>query len=222
MLTEAELTALQATVSNPARALYCVLLKPYSNARTYVTAPINYSACIQFLNNTTDQHNIDSTYQRGRDINQLIAELIDVGLVTLPDQLDISQSIQGSCLSLPLAKTQSTFDNLHNQRHAISLTWQPNLALFKQLAVLIGLTEQTYSQDEVGEFISFWLTRPNVIYSQFQWTQKFTYNIKQRRLSNGSVSAIQRPLKPVAVAPSIDADDNAQKLVAKYSKKSQN
>lgn len=222
MLTEAELTALQDTVSNSARALYCVLLRPYSNPRTYITAPINYATCIQFLNNVPNQPESETAYQRGRDINHLIAELIDVGLVTLPNHIAITESIHGVCLSLPLAKPQSAFDNLHSQRQTISLSWQPDVALFKQLSTLIGLNDTTYSQEEVGEFISFWLTRPNVVFSQFQWTQKFTYNIKQKRLSTGSVSALSRPPKSVAVAPAVDADDNAQKLVAKYSSKSQN
>ena len=79
--------------------------------------------------------------------------------------------------------------------------------------------QEDFSDDEAGEFTAYWLGRPESLFSPFQWTQKFVSHLKQRRLARHS-----KPVKKIGTQLStaksgIEADENARKLVEKYSTK---
>jgi DNA replication protein DnaT len=80
------------------------------------------------------------------------------------------------------------------------------------------LAINAYSEQELGEFISYWLSRPESHFSQFQWTQKFVFNLKHKRLAHGVKKVHKVGQQLVQVKAGIVADENAKKLVEKYSK----
>ena len=213
-MNPSELSALQQPISNDARVLYCLGLRPYSDAKSGRTAALNYKQLLLLLNAKS------KIYQLGREINGLFAELIDAGLVTLPEGLRLNQSFNGKTLLLPLLMgEQDVYDTLHMQWQAMTLDWQPTRTLFDDLAKLVGIIDKEYSQQELGEFIAYWMGRPQMQFSQYQWTQKFVFQIKQKRLAVG-VKALQKVGNQLVIpAANVEADDNAKKLVEKYSKK---
>jgi DNA replication protein DnaT len=68
----------------------------------------------------------------------------------------------------------------------------------------------------LGEFVAYWMGRPQMQFSQFQWTQKFVFQLKQRRLANGISTSQKVGSQLVKPKASVEADDNAKKLVEKY------
>ena len=84
------------------------------------------------------------------------------------------------------------------------------------MASLLGIIDKTFDDNEVGEFIAYWLGRPSSVFSEFQWTQKFANNIKRKRLASGYAPTKVVGTQQVKVAAGIEADDNARKLVEKY------
>ncbi|GEA09000.1 hypothetical protein KUL42_37610 [Alteromonas sp. KUL42] len=222
-LTQAELAALQSPLSNDCRVLYLLGLRVSANSATTSTAPVDYKQLLNLLNGD----NKEEPYQRGRQINSLIKQLEQVGLVSLPVDLDIEHTINGKSLLLPLiTEPKSDFEQLHQRHCSMHASWTPNKSLFEEMAALLGIIDKTYEDNDIGEFVAYWLGRPSSVFSEFQWTQKFANNIKRKRLASGYGSA-NTPTKivgtqQVKVAAGIEADDNARKLVEKYaaSKKS--
>jgi DNA replication protein DnaT len=212
-LTQAELAVLQSPLSNDCRVLYLLGLRPTANTASTATAPIDYKFLLSLLNGEQK----DTPYQRGRQINSLLKQLELVGLVVFPETLDLEHSINGKALLLPLINNaQSNFDSLHKSHFAISASWKPNKELFLEMASLLGIIDTEYDDNEVGEFISYWLGRPSTILSEFQWTQKFAHNIKHKRVAAGYSPVRKVGNQQVKVAAGIEADDNARKLVEKY------
>lgn len=213
ILTHAELAALTSSLSNDARVLYMLGLRPTANNATTSTAPIDYKALLSLLNGDDKE----STYQRGRQINSLLRQLEQQGLIALPDNVDLEHSVNGKSLLLPLiSEAQDSFNALHKSHFAMSPSWQPNLHLFNEMAQLLGIIDAEYDDHDIGEFIAYWLGRPGTVFSEFQWTQKFAYNIKRKRLASGYEPVRKVGNQHVKVAAGIEADDNARKLVEKY------
>lgn len=218
-LTQAEQTVLQSPISNDCRVLYLLGLRINANTATTSSAPVDYKALLALLNADSKEPH----YLRGRQINSLIKQLEQVGLVTLPLDIDLDRSINGKTLLLPLlSEPVSDFDALHKQHTAMTADWKPNAPLFKEIANLLGIIDKTFDDNDIGEFVAYWLGRPSSVFSEFQWTQKFANNIKRKRLASGYSSSKVIGTQQVKVAAGIEADDNAKKLVAKYasSKKS--
>jgi len=212
-LTQAELAVLQSPLSNDCRVLYLLGLRVGANQTTTSSAPIDYKQLLALLNGD----NKDDTYQRGRQINSLVKQLEQVGLVALPLELDLEHTINGKTLLLPLiSEPQSDFEQLHTRHSAMTATWTPNKALFEEMASLLGIIDKAFDENEVGEFIAYWLGRPSSVFSEFQWTQKFANNIKRKRLASGYAPTKVVGTQQVKVAAGIEADDNAKKLVEKY------
>lgn len=214
MLNQLELSALNQSISNDARVLYCLGLRPNADEVKGLTQPLNYKTLLQLLNG--NQH----VYTLGRQINALIKELLGVGLVGLQNDMPLNRSFNGKLLLLPLLNsTEDDYSNLHLQWSPMSLDWQPTISLFNDLSTLVGIIDKEYSATELGEFVAYWMGRPQMQFSQFQWTQKLVFQIKQKRLASG-VNVLQKVgnqlVKPKA---SVEIDDNAKKLVEKYGKK---
>ena len=212
-LTHAEHSALQSPLSNECRVLYLLGLRPTANSSTTATAPIDYKPLLELLNGD----NKDMPFQRGRQINSLLKQLEQMGLIALPDTLDLEHSVNGKHLLLPLiAEAASEFDQLHQKHLSMSTSWTPNKGLFNEMASLLGIIDKTYDENDIGEFVAYWLGRPSSVFSEFQWTQKFANNIKRKRLASGYAPTQKVGTQQVKVAAGIEADDNARKLVEKY------
>ncbi|GGF64485.1 DnaT-like ssDNA-binding domain-containing protein [Alteromonas lipolytica] len=215
MFTQAELNALTAPLSNAARVIYCLLLRPDANKDTLLSKPLLYKEIMALINGDPQQNPVS----RGREINPLIDELAQAGLVTIPESLSLDSSLNGKQLLLPLINTAKSYQPFHQQHYSMHRDWQPESQLFEDIASLIGLIDKSYEEQDIGEFVAYWLGRPEAVFSNYQWTQKFTYALKNRRTAKGYQATKKVGNQVVKVEPGIEADDNARKLVAKYATK---
>ncbi|WP_289032025.1 DnaT-like ssDNA-binding domain-containing protein [uncultured Paraglaciecola sp.] len=213
---QAEQTALLQTLSNEARTLYMLGIKPTANKKTGLSAPLNYKNLLSLLNEK------EQKFTLGRQINSLIKELLNTGLVKFEQEVELNHSFNGKTLVLPLTTMKvDDYAKLHLNWTDMHLDWQPNENLVTDLAKLIGLIEYQYTDNELGDFIAYWLGRPEVQFSEYQWTQKFVFNLKKMRMANNFKGTQKVGQQMVKTKAGIIADDNAKNLVAKYSKKTQ-
>ncbi|MBF7074648.1 flavodoxin [Glaciecola sp. MH2013] len=211
-----ELDALQLPLSNHARALYCVYLSPKSDAKT---GEINllYKDVMAFLNSK------EPIVELGRQVNSLLKELANVGLVSIKERSSFKLSLNQHLITLPLKITDEPkviIDEHHQGFGKMTVDWHPDPTLFNQLCQLVGVIDKGYSADELGEYIAYWLGYPEKQFSQYQWTQKFVLNIKLRR-QRQPVSKEQTKVGHQWITPEagLEVDDNVKKLVEKYSGK---
>ncbi|RDV24789.1 flavodoxin [Alteromonas aestuariivivens] len=217
MYTQAEIDALNTPLCNESRVLYCLGLRPWVNPATATTEPLNYKILLSLLNGEHSQ-SAERPFTLGRQINRLLKKLENAGLIALPTELTFEQNLNGKVIILPLTLVETQqYAQLHQTSFAISVQWKPEQELYQELAALLGIIEHEYNQEDVGEFIAYWLGRPQAVFSQFQWTQKFAYAIKRKRTAMGMVPVKKVGTQQVSVAPTLEADDNARKLVEKYS-----
>jgi DNA replication protein DnaT len=213
-INQAEQSALQQALSNDARVLYLLGIKTTADSKTGLTLPLNYKNLIKLLNAKEERFTL------GRQINSLIKELLNIGLVTFEHEVELNHSFNGKTLVLPLMlMKKDDYSKLHLEWQSMHMAWQPDTDLLSDLAKLMGIIDQEYSIQELGEFISYWLSRPESHFTQFQWTQKFVFNLKHKRLAHGVKNVHKVGQQIVSVKAGIVADDNAKKLVEKYSKK---
>ena len=90
-----ELATLKLELSNDARALYCLGLRPHADTTTGDSSPLNYKQLLELLNAK------EQKFTLGRQINGLIKELVKVGLVELSDDTSIDRSFNGKRIKLP-------------------------------------------------------------------------------------------------------------------------
>lgn len=211
-MTELELEALNTPLSNLARVVYCVYLRPQPTQGSQKVT-VNNKAIIALLNNKKEVISL------GRHVSALINELYKVGLVKVSDEIDFTKSLHNLELTLPLTQLPQSIENplFHNQHKSMRLDWRPIDILFSDLCKLVGLIETTYSADELGEFIAYWLGRVDSQCTEYQWTQKLVIHLKQRRqrkpLSEQKTAAGHQYVTPSA---GIIFDDNVKKLIEQY------
>tara|TARA_R110000868_G_scaffold37061_10_gene131138 strand:+ start:1477 stop:2133 length:657 start_codon:yes stop_codon:yes gene_type:complete len=212
-LNKAEQTALAQPLSNDARILYIIGIKPTANESTGSTTPLNYKSLLLILNAKEEKFTL------GRQVNSLIKELLSVGLVTFQNEVELNHSFNGKTLVLPLTTMKvDEYSKLHLTWHRMHLDWQPNQKLISDLAKLVGIIDYEYTTSELGDFIAYWLGRPESQFSEYQWTQKFVFNLKKIRLAHGFKNVQKVGQQIVQTKAGILADENAKNLVAKYSK----
>ena len=169
---QTEQTALIQPISNDARILYVLGLRPYANSVDGITPALNYKQLLNLLNAKEEKFTL------GRQINSLIKELLSVGLINFYQEVELNHSFNGKKLILPLMLIKpDDYAKLHLNWHNMTLAWVPNKDLLSDLAKLVGIIDWEYSDNELGDFIAYWLGRPEANFSQFQWTQKFVFNL---------------------------------------------
>lgn len=207
-----ELEALQTPMSNLSRVLYCLYLRPLLTPGSQKIT-INNKDILALINSKK------SVITMGRQISALFKELHEVGLVQLEQDSDFSKSLHNKKLNLPLTELPQSIENplYHNQHKSMRLDWRPIESVFNDLCKLIGLIENTYSADELGEFLAYWLGRVDSQHTEYQWTQKLVIHLKQRRqrfpLSQQKSAAGHQYVTPSA---GIVFDDNVAKLIDQY------
>jgi hypothetical protein len=212
-LNKAEQAALLQSLSNDARILYVLGMKPTADQSSGVTSPLNYKSLLAILNAK------EETFTLGRQVNSLIKELLSVGLVCFRDEVELNHSFNGKVLILSLTTMKvDEYSKLHLNWHTMRFDWSPNQKLISDLAKLVGIIDYDYTTNELGDFIAYWLGRPESQFSEYQWTQKFVFNLKKMRLAHGFKNVQKVGQQIVHTKAGILADDNAKKLVAKYSK----
>ncbi|GAC17042.1 DnaT-like ssDNA-binding domain-containing protein [Paraglaciecola arctica] len=210
---KAEQTALLQSLSNDARILYILGIKPTADESSGTTSPLNYKSLLSILNAREEKFTL------GRQVNSLIKELISVGLVNFQNEVELNHSFNGKTLVLPLTTMKvDEYSKLHLNWHTMHLDWLPNQKLISDLAKLVGIIDYDYTTSELGDFIAYWLGRPESQFSEYQWTQKFVFNLKKMRLAHGFKNVQKVGQQIVQTKAGILADDNAKNLVAKYSK----
>jgi hypothetical protein len=155
----------------------------------------------------------------GRQISALFKELHSAGLIDLAQDTDFSKSLHNQQVSLPLTALPQSLENpqFHSQHKSMRLDWRPVQSIFEDLCQLVGVIEQTYSADELGEFIAYWLGRIDTMGTEYQWTQKLVIHLKQRRqrlpLAEQTAKAGHQYVTPSA---GIVFDDNVKQLINQY------
>ena len=217
-MTSLELDALQLAISNNARVLYSIYLRPKASNHE-PSVELNYPEIMRLLNAKQDE------IQLGRHINSLLKELFNVGLITLNESQDLKLSLNRQTVFLALMKPvgiNNITPSSANKHEYLSMhiDWRPDDAVFDQLCQLIGLIDKGYSTEELGEFIAYWIGYPERRFSEYQWTQKFALNIKLRR-QRFPISKQQTKVghQWVPLSADIEIDDNVRQLVEKYSEK---
>ena len=212
-LNKAEQTALLQPLSNDARILYILGIKPTADQSSGATSPLNYKSLLCVLNSKEEKFTL------GRQVNSLIKELLTVGLVNFKNEVELNHSFNGKTLVLPLTTMKvDEYSKLHLNWHTMHLSWLPDEKLISDLAKLVGIIDYEYTTNELGDFIAYWLGRPESQFSEYQWTQKFVFNLKKMRLAHGFKNVQKVGQQIVQTKAGILADENAKNLVAKYSK----
>jgi len=210
---KAEQTALLQPLSNDARILYILGIKPTADQSSGAISKLDYKSLLSILNAKEDK------YTLGRQVNSLIKELLSVGLVNFQDEIELNRSFNGKTLVLPLTTMKvDEYSKLHLNWHTMHLDWHPNKKLIIDLAKLLGIIDYDYTASELGNFIAYWLGRPESQFSEYQWTQKFVFNLKKMRLAHGFNNVQKVGQQIVQTKAGIHADENAKNLVAKYNK----
>lgn len=215
-MNDLELASLQTSLSNLARVLYCLYLRP-NMLDVNNQVRINNKAIISLLNSQK------TIITKGRQISALLQELYDAGLIDIAHNVDFSKSLHQQTVTLPLTIRPQSLDNpqFHSQYKPMHLTWRPVTTIFEELCQLVGVIEKTYSADELGEYIAYWLGRIDTHCTEYQWTQKLVIHLKQRRqrlpLSQQKVAAGHQYVTPSA---GIEFDDNVKQLISQYKNKS--
>lgn len=215
-MNPAELEALKGPISNEARVLYCLGLRPTAQNQTGLTEPLSYKTLLALLNSK------ESVVTLGRHINRLLTELVNAGLVDATVEIEKNLSCNGKSVVLPLVAIDiNDYANMHTQWMTMRLEWQPHTHLYQDLAKLVGIIDKDYSENELGDFIAYWLGRPESQHTIFQWTQKFVFFIKKQRLALGYSDKKRVGSQVVTKRAGIKTDSNTKKLVEKYHAKYQ-
>jgi hypothetical protein len=98
----------------------------------------------------------------------------------------------------------------------MSIDWVPDSDSFAQMAQLVGLIDKEYTQEDVGEFVLYWMGQANKHFTPYQWHQKFVMNMKRKRTARGhsNIQVVGNQL--VTTKAALVVDDNARALVKKY------
>lgn len=210
-MNQTEINTLHLPISNEARVIYMLGLRPTADLYTGKTQPINNKSLLGLLNPNGEKFTL------GRQINRLFQELIEIGLVSINESIDLKRSINGKVVTLPLVNSRyDNYNELHLNPQPMSFSWQPHQTLFEQLSQLVGIIDFDYTKQDLGDFIAYWMGRPQTSLSLFQWTQKFVFFIKQQRLAKGDISKTRIGSQLVKKVAAIETDNNTQKLVEKY------
>lgn len=174
-MTPAEYQALTSPrLSHPARSLYLLHLR--HQARGDCTPPLDYPSLGKALAVQKDggyQYRVTPL-----ELTALLDELQAAGLLS-PQEKPHSQHYHGATFMLPL-KRLAGLSPLPPRQFAMHPEWRPDPQL-DQLARLCGLLDSHFDEAELGEFIAYWLGRPEAFANQHQWTLKFVRQLKSQR-----------------------------------------
>jgi DNA replication protein DnaT len=176
----------QPRLSHPARTLYCLHLRRMAVQKQPIQ--INYPELGRALA-VEDPHAVSGfSYQvTARQLTELFNELEQAGLIQLEQAACESGHYHQQHVSLPLLT--STVAPLAQQAFAMHTEWQPDHQ-FVGICQLCGLIDSHYDEEERGEFIAYWLGRPERFATQHQWMMKFVKMLKSRRYQRKQSEAI--------------------------------
>ncbi len=177
-MTPAEYSALaHPRLSHPARSLYTLQLRRLVLENQL--ARLNYPELGRALAVVDPTDPSGFCFQvNARQLTELLDELMEAGLLQVEAQPD-SEHYHQSQFQLPLL-SQRVRSPLPERPFQMHLQWRPDEEL-PALARLCGVIDASYNEEDLGEFIAYWLGRPEVFDSQHQWMLRFIRALKSRR-----------------------------------------
>ncbi|MGL5947782.1 MAG: DnaT-like ssDNA-binding domain-containing protein [Aeromonas sp.] len=214
-MTPAEYHALGVPyLSHPARTLYCLQLRRLWQEQQPLC--LDYPALGRALAVSDRQQGGFSFQVNARQLTALLQELIAAELVVVTAAEAPSEHYHGCSFQLPLIERQARAP-LPERPFAMHLHWRPDAQL-PALAKLCGVLEARFSEEDLGEFIAYWLGRPEVFESQHQWQLRFIRALKGRRYVKKAPTAVVG-FQHVAAAPSpTGPSDRARQMIAEAKK----
>lgn len=211
---KAEIDCLQQPLSNTARVIYTLGLRPGCDETTGLSQPLNYKFLLELVSTGGE------TISKGRDINRYLESLLNLGLVAT--SLDINQSLSGKQILLPFArKNNANMTDWHSSKYPMHLDWQPTDAVFQEISQLVGLIEKEYDQFVQGEFVAYWMGRPESQFTQYQWTQKFVLHLRHARTLYEADRKTSTGYQITNKQAEVTLNEKAKQLIEKYSGKSE-
>ncbi|WP_108652921.1 DnaT-like ssDNA-binding domain-containing protein [Dongshaea marina] len=213
-MTPAEYQALDdPTLPHAARTLYCMQLRRHADGSGRV-GPILYPEIGKALA-VREKNSQEFSFQiNASQLTELFEQLMSSGLLILAGESPV-EHYHGASFELPLLR-QSPQSPVPQQQFAIHLEWRPDSG-FATLAKLCGLSDPNFAEEELGEFIAFWLGRPDVFKNQHQWMIQFIRSLKNNRYVRRSPTApqpgYQKSLKPSPPKPAKD-NTRAKEMIA--------
>ncbi len=177
-MTPAEYSALaHPRLSHPARSLYTLQLRRLVLENQL--ARINYPELGRSLAVVDPGDPSGFCYQvNARQLTELLDELMEAELLQV-EALPESEHYHQCPFKLPLL-SQRVRSPLPERPFQMHLQWRPDEEL-PALARLCGVIDASYNEEDLGEFIAYWLGRPEVFDSQHQWMLRFIRALKSRR-----------------------------------------
>lgn len=187
-MTPAEYSALaHPRLSHPARSLYTLQLRRLVLENQ--AARLNYPELGRALAVVDPSDPCGFSFQvNARQLTELFDELMEAGLLQVEPQPE-SEHYHQCPFQLPLL-TQKLRSPLPERPFQMHLQWRPDEEL-PALARLCGVIDASYSEEDLGEFIAYWLGRPEVFDSQHQWMLKFIRALKTRRYTRRKPMEVQ-------------------------------
>ncbi|ART78963.1 DnaT-like ssDNA-binding domain-containing protein [Oceanisphaera avium] len=174
-MTPAEYQALTSpSLSHAARSLYQLYIRHHALGDK--SQPLDYPLLGKAL--TVQGKSAQHYRVTANTLSALVEELLAVGLLNLyhnPHPVHF----HGAVFTLPL-KHLPGLAPLPSRQFAMHAQWRPD-EQFAGLARLCGLLDSTIDETELGEFIAYWLGRPEVFENQHQWMLKLVRKLKQQR-----------------------------------------
>ncbi|MGL5660168.1 MAG: DnaT-like ssDNA-binding domain-containing protein [Aeromonas sp.] len=209
-MTPAEYSALaDPTLSHPARSLYTLHLRKL--VQEHQLAQLNYPELGRALAVVDSSDPSGFSFQvTARQLTELFNTLVAAGLLHIEAPADSEHYHQCPFL-LPLLahKVRSPLPDRPFQMH---LQWRPDDDL-PALARLCGVIDASYNEEDLGEFIAYWLGRPEVFDSQHQWLLKFIRALKTRRYARRQPTEVKGYQQVSAAPPSAGPSKRAQQMI---------
>ena len=173
-------------ISHEARSLYIFEMRPRANTAGHYCADYNrITAVLTVLGRdgrpvfTPDAHRITG----------YLRELAAVGLITAGSGAASDQpDFHGTDFLLPQALAAGTapgqtpgrnpFQSGENRLFPMYPEWEPSPA-FRLAARRAGLIDPSFDENELAEFVTYWMCRPNMLASVTQWDHRFLARLRQ-------------------------------------------
>ena len=199
----------QPRLSHPARTLYCLHLRRLATQQQPVL--INYPELGRALAVEDPLVIGGFSYQvTARQLTQLFDELMEAGLIQLPAIAASSEHYHQQYVTLPLLASQAA--PLAQPAFAMHTEWQPDHQ-FVGICQLCGLIDPHYDEEERGEFIAYWLGRPERFATQHQWMMKFVKMLKSRRYQRKQTDTVGYQQTTVAATAQNISNEPSQRAL---------
>lgn len=199
-------------LSHPARTLYYLHLRRLAESGAPVL--LSYPELGRALAVEDPQQPGSFSYQvNASQLTRLLDELQEAGLIRVnhPPQ---ESHYHGAVCVLPCLTQAFNSLPIPQAAHPMQPSWRPGEA-FHDLAKLCGLLESRFNEEELGEFMAYWLGRPETFATDHQWMLKFIKALKARRYTKTSLTPmVGTGYQQVAATPDSGPSPRALQMIA--------